>query len=61
MNQSSVNEPATPRPDSNVPDGASSHQEQPAEQVPQPDVTLDEVIAAVSPGVVARVINQWDP
>tara|TARA_B100001057_G_C22616227_1_gene858582 strand:- start:208 stop:714 length:507 start_codon:yes stop_codon:yes gene_type:complete len=63
MNQSSVNDSATPRPDSHVPDGASPHQEQPAEQAPQPDITLDEVVAAVSDLIEAKKLQfsaQWE-
>ena len=63
MNQSSVNDSATPRQDSHVPDGASPHQEQPAEQAPQPDITLDEVVAAVSDLIEAKKLQfsaQWE-
>ncbi len=63
MNQSSVKEPVAPRPDSNVPDGASPHQEQPSDQVPQPDITLDEVVAAVSDLIEAKKLQfsaQWE-
>ena len=63
MNRSSVNDSATPRPDGNVSDGASPHQEQPAKQVPQPDITLDEVIAAVTDLIEAKKLQfsaQWE-
>jgi len=63
MNQSSVNEPATPRPDNTLPDGVSPHPEQTAQQAPQPDITLDEVVAAVSDLIEAKKLQfsaQWE-
>ena len=63
MNQSSVNEPVTPRSDSKGPNGASPRHEQPAETVPQPDITLDEVVAAVSDLIEAKKLQfsaQWE-
>ena len=63
MNQSSVKEPVAPRSDSKGPNGASPHQEQPAETVPQPDITLDEVVAAVSDLIEAKKLQfsaQWE-
>ena len=63
MSTSSVNDTAAPRPDSNLPDGASPHQEQAAQPPPQPDITLDEVIGAVSDLIEAKKLQfsaQWE-
>ena len=62
MSQSSVDEHATPRPESDVPSGASSYQTQSDENSVQPDISLDEVVAAVSNLIEAKKLQfgaQW--
>lgn len=62
MNRSSVDEHVTPRPESDVPCGASSHQTQSDKNSPQPDISLDEVVSAVSDLIEAKKLQfgaQW--
>lgn len=62
MKHSSVNDSAMPRSDSDVPSGACSHQGQANDKAPQPDITLDEVVATVSDLIEAKKLQfgaQW--
>ncbi|GEA06988.1 hypothetical protein KUL42_17490 [Alteromonas sp. KUL42] len=62
MSQSSVDGHTTPRPESDVSSGASSHQAQHNEKVSQLDISLDEVVEAVSDLVEAKKLQfgaQW--
>lgn len=62
MSQSSVDEHTTPRPESDVSSGASSHQAQHNEKASQPDISLDEVVSAVSDLIEAKKLQfgaQW--
>ena len=61
MNNSSVKSTDAPREDTKMPGEASSHQQQ-AKQEPIPDITIDEVVAAVTDLVEAKKLQfsaQW--